>query len=455
MDGVTVVALSTPPGESGIAVIRMSGTEAVDILDRMTRLAGSWESHKAYRKTLKNANGEPIDEVLVTVMLAPNSYTGEDVVEISCHGGMHIYSSILEEAVYLGAEHAAPGEFTKRAYLKGKLDLAQAEAVADLISAETRLQSRVALEQLDGSLSKKIEAIEKKLLEQLALLELSIDFSEEEIELYDRDSLGKKTGEILEELEKMIDSEITGKKLRNGIRVTVLGPRNAGKSSIYNALLGEERAIVSSVPGTTRDLLRERIHIGGFTYYLEDTAGIAETECEIETQGISIGRKAAEGADLILFVVDESVGWSEETQKELEKIEDKNHILVINKKDLRLSVPPEESGRAHHARSEIEVSAKTGEGISLLGEMIYKSTIRDDVAEIVKERGALSSRHAAALREAVDAIKGIITELEGAGAVEIMSLEIREATAALGKVTGRAVAGELLDLIFSKFCIGK
>ena len=213
MDGTTVVALSTPPGESGIAVIRMSGTGAVDILDRMVPSAGSWESHKAYKKTLNKANGEPIDEVLVTVMTAPNSYTGEDVVEISCHGSVHIYSSIIEEAVYLGAEHAAPGEFTKRAYLKGKLDLTQAEAIADLISAETQLQARVALEQLEGSLSKKIGGIEKKLLEQLAILELSIDFSEEDIELYSKDSLRKKSEEIIDELEQMIDSGITGKKL--------------------------------------------------------------------------------------------------------------------------------------------------------------------------------------------------------------------------------------------------
>ncbi|MBN2184443.1 MAG: tRNA uridine-5-carboxymethylaminomethyl(34) synthesis GTPase MnmE [Candidatus Krumholzibacteriota bacterium] len=455
MDGTTVVALSTPPGESAIAVVRMSGTGAVDILDRMAGASGPWESHKVYRKILKKADGGPIDEVLVTVMSAPDSYTGEDVVEISCHGSVHIYSSIIEEALYLGAHPAGPGEFTKRAYLKGKIDLTQAEAIADLISAETQLQARVALEQLEGSLSKKIGKIEKRLLEELALLELSIDFSEEDIELCSRDTLRKRSEEITEELKQMIDSEITGKKLRNGIRVTVLGPRNAGKSSIYNALLGEERAIVSAVPGTTRDLLRERIHIGGFTYYLEDTAGIGQTECEIETKGISIGRKAAEGADLILFVIDGSAGWDDESRKEFEKIAGKNHILVLNKKDLGADISCEKYRPKTLSGSAAEVSAKTGEGIQSLRKMIYKKTVRDDAAEIVKERGAVSSRHAAALREAVDAVKGVIAELEGAGAVEIMSLEIREAIEALGKVTGRSVAGELLDLIFSRFCIGK
>ncbi len=455
MDGVTVVALSTPPGESGVAVVRMSGTGAVSILDAMVLPATQWESHRVYKKTIKRSDGEAIDEVLVTVMFAPNSYTGEDVVEISCHGGVHIYSSIIEEAVYLGAEHAGPGEFTKRAFLKGKLDLAQAEAVADLISAETRLQGRIALEQLEGALSKKIGKIEGELLELLALLELSIDFSEEDIELYDSGSVRKRSLDIVGELEQMIDSEITGKKLRNGIRVTVLGPRNAGKSSVYNALVGEERAIVSEVPGTTRDLLRERIHIGGFTYYLEDTAGIAETECEIETKGISIGRKAAEGADLILFVIDGSIGWEEETQKELGKVAGRNHILVFNKKDLGSGVTPDRYERVGGYGPDIEVSAKTGEGIASLRMMIYKQTVRGDVEEIVRERGAVSSRHAAALREAGGALKRAVEELDGAGAVEIMSLEIKEATEALGKITGKSVAGELLDRIFSRFCIGK
>ncbi|MBN2070793.1 MAG: tRNA uridine-5-carboxymethylaminomethyl(34) synthesis GTPase MnmE [Candidatus Krumholzibacteriota bacterium] len=452
MDGTTVVALSTPPGVSGIAVIRISGPDALGILDSMADPAGRRESHRVYKRIIKNSTGEQIDEVLVTAMFAPNSYTGEDVIEISCHGSIYVYSSIIEEAVRLGAEIAGPGEFTKRAYLKGKLDLAQAEAVVDLISAETKLQGRVALEQLEGSLSRKIGDIEAILLRQLALIELSIDFSEEDIETYDSEILRENIDGAIGEIEGMIESEIAGKKLRQGIRVTVLGPRNAGKSSIYNALLGEERAIVSAIPGTTRDLLRERIHIGGFTYFLEDTAGIAETGCEIEARGISIGRKAAEGSDLILFVVDGSAGLDEETKREIARIEKKNHIIVFNKRDLGVVIASEDRGLSG---PEIEVSAKTGENISRLRDMIHTGTIRKDIAERVRENGAVSSRHAAALKECSRGLKRMLEELEGKGRAEIMSLEIREAAEALGKITGRSIAGELLETIFSRFCIGK
>jgi tRNA modification GTPase len=452
MEGDTLVALSTPPGESGIAVIRISGPESVDILDRMSPGAGSWKSHSLHRRVIRNGAGEHVDEVVAAVMRAPDSYTGEDVVEISCHGSMYVAGEIIEEAVRQGARLAEPGEFTRRAFLNGKLDLAQAEAVVDLIEAETRLQSRVALEHLEGSLSKKVRNIEDTLLESLAMVELGIDFSEEDIEAFDPEELLGRSRKIRKELSGLIDSEVAGRKLRNGFRVTILGPRNAGKSSIYNALIGEERAIVSPVPGTTRDILRERIHIKGFTYHLEDTAGEAETECEIETRGISMGRRAAEAADLVIMVVDGSEPWPREAGGILDRQGERKHIGVINKMDLA----PFSGGASAktHGSGAIGVSALTGEGLDGLRERIYAETVIKG-GSAAGERIALNARQASALRAAAAALERMEKELAGESSPEILSLEIREAADACGMVTGRTVSEDLLDTVFSRFCIGK
>lgn len=454
MNGDTVVALSTPPGESGIAVIRISGPEAEQIIRAMAPAAGRWESHTVHRAILRNIEREPMDDALAVIMKAPDSYTGEDVAEICCHGSMQVVSAIIEDALARGAVPAGPGEFTKRAFLNGRLDLVQAEAVADLISSETKLQSIVALEHLEGALSGRIAGIEKILMEQLALVEVSIDFSEERIETWDGAGLGAIVAGAKKSLAGLLESEVAGKKLRRGIRITILGPRNAGKSSLYNALIGEERAIVSPIPGTTRDLLRERIHMGGFTYYLEDTAGIAETGCEIEARGISIGRKAAEGADLVLFVIDGSVGIDEGTARELALAAGRESITVLNKTDL-VPIPPRGTGVEIDPARAVSVSALTGEGLEELKGMIFERTAGGEVSRIGGERIALNARQAAALREAMEALGRVEKELAGEKGAEIISLEMREAIDACGRVTGRSTAPDLLDTIFSRFCVGK
>ena len=481
MNGDTVVALSTPPGESGIAVIRISGSEAAPILSAMAPAAEGWASHTVHRAILRNIDREPMDDVLAVIMKAPDSYTGEDVAEIYCHGSMQAASAIIEDALARGAVPAGPGEFTKRAFLNGRLDLVQAEAVADLISSETKLQSVVALEHLEGALSGRIAGIEKILMEQLALVEVSIDFSEEKTEVWDCAELGAIVAGAKKSLADLIESEIAGRKLRRGIRITILGPRNAGKSSLYNALIGEERAIVSPVPGTTRDLLRERIHMGGFTYYLEDTAGIAETGCEIEARGISMGRKAAEGADLVLFVIDGSAGIDEGAARELVLARNRESITVLNKADL-LTIPRRRIGEENNSPKEsgiidgkapggnipgaaagkisgpsrtVSVSALTGEGLDELKRMIFERTVGGEVSRIGSERIALNARQAAALRDAREALGRVETELAGGKGAEILSLELREAIDACGRVTGRTVAPDLLETIFSRFCIGK
>ena len=455
MDGDTIVALSTPPGESGIAVIRISGDEAVDILEKMAPGASEWLPKKLQRVILRDDKGEMLDEVVTVVMRAPSSYTGEDVVEISCHGNMQVVSDVIEEILSRGARTAGPGEFTKRAFLKGRMDLSQAEAVADLISAETMLQRKVALEHLEGGLSKKVREIESKLLEQLAMVEVSIDFVDDEIETYTLEGLNSVAGSLRRRIRELLDSEVAGGKLRRGMRVTILGPRNAGKSSLYNALLGEERAIVSAIPGTTRDILTERIHIGGFTYYLEDTAGIADTGCEIEARGISIGRKAAERADLVLFVIDACERWPDGIQDELSRIDRRKTLFVLSKCDLGIAVTNDEAAGRLGVGKVADVSSLTGEGLEELRRWIYESTVKGKTAEMSRERIAVNARQGGALREADMALLRLEKEIGDGAPAEILSIEIRAAADACGRVTGRSITEDLLDTIFSRFCIGK
>lgn len=456
MSDSTVVALSSPPGESGIAVVRMSGPDAARILGRLAPDAGSWESHHIRKTVLRELSGEPVDEVLAVVMEKPNSYTGEDVVEIFCHGSMQVAETIIEEAMKAGAEMAPPGEFTRRAFLNGKMDMAQAEAVADLISSETRLQSRVALEHLRGGLSRRIGSIEKRLLRQLAMVEGSIDFShEEDIGEFSREELKSEGEGIIRELGSLIETGIPGNKLRKGIRVTLAGPRNAGKSSIYNALLGEERAIVSHIPGTTRDLLRERIHIKGFTYYLEDTAGLADTVCEIEERGISVGKEAAAAADILLFVIDGSEEPKEEVLEMARGITHSDHLVLLNKSDLGLQIESVELSRAIGIESVLEISAVTGAGMDRLREWIYNRTVTSKITRVSRQRIAVNARQGDALRRAREAMERMIEESRSGRPAEILSVWLREGAAACGEITGRSVEADILDEIFSRFCIGK
>ena len=455
MEGDTIVALSTPPGESGIAVVRMTGPEAISILGGLAVGSRRLAPRKIYKRILRDVSGEPIDEALVFVSRAPSSYTGEDMVEISCHGGMQVVADLVEEIIVRGARLAAPGEFTKRAFLNGRIDLSQAEAVADLIASETKLQRRLAVEHLEGRLSRTVREIEEKLLEELAAVEASIDFAEEEIAPLCPDSVGGVVAEMRGRVNRLLESEVAGGRLRRGLRVTILGPRNAGKSSLYNALIGEERAIVSPVPGTTRDVLRERIHIGGFTCFLEDTAGIAEAQSEIEAAGIRMGRAAAGRADLILFVVDGSIDPAPETRDEIARTDGARLLCILNKEDLGLKLTPAKARETLGAENAIAVSALRQEGLDELKEWIAARAAEGAAGAMMRERIAINSRQAEALREADGALARLETLLREGAPPEILSLEMRGAADALGKISGRSVAEDILDKIFSSFCIGK
>ncbi len=455
MDGETIVALSTPPGESGIAVIRMSGPETVAIMDGMCPGAAEWKPRMLHNAVIRNVSGEPLDEAMAVIIRGPASYTGEDVAEIFSHGSMQIVTEIIEDVIARGGIAPGPGEFTRRAFINGRLDLAQAEAVADLINSETRLQRRVALEHLEGGLSGKVGRIEEKLLEQLSLVEVSIDFSEDIIETCSPGELKREGGEMIEIIEDLLRSEVAGRKLRRGINVTILGPRNAGKSSLYNALIGEERAIVSPVPGTTRDLLRERIHVGGFTCYLEDTAGIAETECEIEARGMTMGRRAVERSDISLFVLDATEKPDEVAGDTIREIGPGKVICVLNKKDLPCVLDEREAEELFKTGRVVGTSVVTGEGLDDLKDEICRAVIGGRAGEISRERIAVNSRQAAALREAANALKRLRIAADEGAPAEILSMELRTAADACGKISGSSVTEGLLDAIFSSFCIGK
>jgi tRNA modification GTPase len=435
MDGDTIVALGTPPGESGIAVLRISGPAAVGILDALAPGLGSAASHRLSLAVLGDARGEPVDEALVAVMRAPASYTGEDMVEISCHGSMQVVGDLIEEIITLGARPAAPGEFTKRAFLNGKMDLAQAEAVADLIAAETKLQRRVAFEQLEGALSRRVRELEERLLEELALIEVSIDFSEEDAGVFSPARTGEAVRSIRGAIARLLESEIAGGKLRRGIRVTIAGRRNVGKSSLYNALLGEERAIVSPI--------------------LEDTAGIAETRCDIEAKGIEIARTAALNADLVLFVLDGAEEIPLDVADDVSRIDPARLLCVLNKKDLGLKSPPALARTLLGAESVVAVSALSGDGLEEIRKWIYDKAARGDAGELGRERVAVNARAAAALREADKALERLAGLLDDGAPAELLSVEVRCAADALGNITGRSVSDDLLETIFNKFCIGK
>jgi tRNA modification GTPase len=455
MEHDTIAALSTPPGESGIAVVRISGSATARILDAMAPGAQLLPPRALSLVTLRDGAGEPIDEAVVAVMRAPASYTGEDMAEISCHGSMQAVSDLLDEIVRLGARVAAPGEFTKRAFLNGKMDLAQAEAVVDLIAAETKLQRKVALEQLGGALSRKVRALEESLLDELARIEVSIDFSEEDVpvraprETFETARRGRAA------IAALLESEVAGERLRRGIRVTILGARNVGKSSLYNALIGEERAIVSPVAGTTRDILHERVHVGGFTCRLEDTAGIAETRCEIEAKGIEIARAAALEADLVLFVVDGSAEIPKATADEISRLDAGKLLCVINKSDLGLRITPAEAREKLGAREAVVVSALAHEGLDELRAWVFEKAVGQSARDLDRERIAVNARQAAALREADEALARLEAAIEEGVPPEILSVETRCALDALGEITGRAMSAGLLDRIFANFCIGK
>jgi tRNA modification GTPase len=459
----TIASLSTPVGESGIAVIRMSGAEALSILSIIFRTAGGdsiapgrWTHRKIYHGVIRNENGEILDEVVSAVTKGPDSYTGEDVVEISCHGSPLVVENVLELLFASGARPAEAGEFTKRAFLNGKMDLTQAEAVCDLIHARSELQRRVAQKQLGGGLSRRINALADETVSLMADVETGIDFVEEDVELLDRESAGRTLEAHSSEIDDLLDGSSLSRPFREGIQVAIAGPVNAGKSSIFNRLVGEQRAIVTEIPGTTRDVLREPVSIGGLLFLLQDTAGLREKAGDsVEAIGVALARDTAANADIVLFVVDDSEPLGAEADAALATLPGDRTILAVNKIDLPEARRGRELQKRFPALSSVPLSAKTGEGIDVLEERLLECACTDELSRIARERIVLNSRHIDLLRSAKKQCATVIDLLGRSEGLEILAVEIRELLHHYESITGRRYSEEVLDSIFSRFCIGK
>jgi len=457
----TIAALSTPAGESGIAVIRMSGADALRILTGLFRTPGGsvraaqWEHRRLYHGFLCANSGETLDEAVCAIMRAPESYTGEDTVEISCHGSTLAVSSILEALGAAGARGANPGEFTERAFLNGKLDLIQAEAVADLIHARSELQRAVAQEQLAGSLSLRIQALADGMLSLLGLVEANIDFIEEDIDLIDYAQAEKTVEEQVSELDALLGSARFTRPFREGYRAAIAGGVNAGKSSIFNRLIGEERAIVTKVPGTTRDVLREPVVLGGLLFLLQDTAGLRGTDDHVERMGVERAEAAAADADILLFVVDGSAPLMEETRSRIADLDPGRTMIVLNKIDLPPAVSLAQLAALRPDLSAIPASAKAGEGMTEIERALVSRAGKDGLDWIARERVALNARLATLLGHARERLLALQAGIENRAPLEILAQDAREILIRYEEATGKRYTEELLDTIFSRFCIGK
>ena len=457
----TVAALSTPAGESGIAVVRLSGSDALEILTAVYRTIGGtpqpgpWEHRRLYHGFLLGAGTEAIDEVVCAVMRGPESYTGEDVVEISCHGNTLLVSRILEALFAAGARPAPPGEFTRRAFLNGKLDLIQAEAVADLIHSRSELQQKVAREQLAGTLSRRINDLAAEVLDLLAIIEANIDFIEEAIDTIDYDVGIALARAHREKLGELLASAPLTRPFREGYRVGIAGPVNAGKSSLFNRLIGENRAIVTEIPGTTRDVIREPVVLDGLLFILHDTAGLRGTSDGVERIGVALAETTAEEADVVLFVVDGAAPLSEDTRSRIGRLDAKKTLIVVNKIDLPAVVTPD---RVRASRCDIPVlavSVETGEGIGEIARALVRRAGEEGLGWIARERIALNARIVSLLEEASLRLEALEAGLAMRSPLEILAVDAREVLSCYELATGKRYSEELLDTIFSRFCIGK
>lgn len=447
-DSTTIAAIATPAGEGGVAIIRISGCHALDVSAKIfSKDVQSLRSHKVYFGKFLNGYDEIIDEGLLIVMLAPKSYTGENVVELHCHGGSLISKHLLDAVLHAGARMAQPGEFTRRAFLNGKLDLAQAEAVQALISAKNNLALKAAEQQLEGKLSKLVKRFQNDLVDIAAILEAWVDFPEEDLEFASMEEILEKLRTILQEMQNLKKTFQHGQMLSRGISLCLAGRPNAGKSSLMNALLGNDRAIVTPIPGTTRDMLQEDFTIGSLHFRLTDTAGLRETEEIIEQEGIRRSKKAMAEADLVLFVVDSSQGLHKEDKELLSALNPDQAIIVWNKCDLPHQDPSEQMPM-------VKLSSLTGAGIEDLKAAIEKllwKTGLPDKQEIL----LTNSRHYEAIIRSIRALETLIHGLESDVSPEFLSLDMRHALQELGTIIGSDITEDILSAIFSKFCVGK
>jgi tRNA modification GTPase len=447
--GETIAAISTPAGEGAIALVRVSGVDAVGIADKIFRgkeKPSRFASHVQHFGEIFDGAGRLIDRVMLSIHRAPASYTGEDLIEISCHGGTLVSARVLEACLCAGARAARPGEFTERAFLNGKMDLTQAEAVIDLIRAKTDLALRSATEQLEGRLGEKIGEIRAELISLLAHVDASIDFPEEGIAPDEGEKLTARLDSVREEMMALLATADQGRILREGVRVVIYGATNAGKSSLLNRLLGYDRVIVSETHGTTRDTIEEMINLDGVPIRLLDTAGLRISTSELERKGITRTEKALQMADLRLHIADRNAPKPPDFE---ERAGDANEILILNKSDL-----PENGDWSRHCGIHaLRISCLTGEGLPELQKEILARITKENLRP--ESAVAINTRHRICLRRALESCNRARATLGQGLAPEYFAVDLNEALRAVGEVIGSVDVEQILDSIFGQFCIGK
>jgi tRNA modification GTPase len=456
----TIAAIATPIGEGAVSIIRVSGeTARKDVASRFKgkhNLADA-KSHTAHFGRLIDAKGNHVDDVICTVFLAPTSYTGEDTVEVSCHGGIHVTRRVLECLLETGIRPAGPGEFTQRAFLNGKIDLSQAEAIADIIKAQSDKAYKTSLDQLEGILSKEVRQIRDQLVKAAGLLELELDFVEEDLEFVDKKKFGESIESGIKTIEKLLATYKYGKVWREGVRVALVGAPNAGKSSLLNAMLREDRAIVTNIPGTTRDFIEEKIAISGVLFRIIDTAGLRHTENSIEQEGVKKTWKVIETSDVIVMVHDSTSSLTKEELAFLKHIrQNLPHIYLIianNKTDLieRKSI----SAIEIKENLVVETSALSHEGIEPLKNELERFVLDKSQADNRESVTITNERHYAALLRVKEGLSSSLESLKLQESSEFIALDLRRAIDAIGEIIGLITTEDILNDIFSKFCIGK
>lgn len=460
-DDRTITAIATPAGEGAIAVIRLSGEEALSIADRLFRgssalgLAAGYTVH--YGKIV-TAGGETVDEVLATVFRRPHSFTGENAVEFSCHGGLVVTQAILDAILRNGARQAEPGEFSKRAFLNGRIDLSQAEAVADLIAARSERARAASIRQLEGRLGARVRELRTALTGLCALLELELDFSEDGLDLIPRSAIERQIVSVDRTLAAMIESFDLGRIVRDGVSVVLVGKPNAGKSSLFNQLLKEQRAIVTPLPGTTRDTIQESIVIEGVLFRLIDTAGLREAEDVAEEEGVRRTIEEARSSDIVVLVEDVSSGVEfKEMDEALKALLKTQHLVVaLNKSDLVESVInlAQYATLSERGARLIKTSAKTGEGMKQFRDALLESVVAGKI-DPGQELYLTNRRHMDAITRAKAALQKATETLRSGMTNEFVAVDVRSAVASLGEITGDVTDEDILNSIFSSFCIGK
>ena len=451
----TIAAISTPKGEGGIGIIRISGDKSFEILSKIFNTKNPNKDLGFYKFNygFVHDNGKIIDEAMTVRMKAPKTYTCEDIVEINCHGGNLITEKVLELVLKNGARHAEQGEFTKRAFMNGRIDLSQAEAVMDLIQGKTEKSISLSIDQLRGDLKEKINKFKKALLDVTAHVNVVLDYPEEGIDDPLPENLRENLEKVYKEANILIESYDKGKKIKEGIKTVIVGKPNVGKSTLLNSLLKEERAIVTHIPGTTRDVIEEIINIKGIPLVLVDTAGIRKTEDIVENIGVEKSKQFIEKADLVLLVLDASKELEKEDIEVIEKIKENNKktIVLLNKIDLERKIDLSN----YNLENILEISAKDNIGIDEMEEKIYSYIVEEDVENTSEKLIITNIRHKTALEKTKEAVNNIFETIDNGMPMDLISVDLKEALDALSEITGEISSEDILDHVFGNFCVGK